>query len=208
LSNTFLKVTLATRHHKKVIAAMSDFATPLVADQLALELLNSTPMEQGRSVDYLSTDALAAQWIARATDQPLTGDVSIPSGLARQARDLRQTIRELVEARKAGRRPSLDPLNAWLAQMPSHLVLVQQKDGPVLQRTYEGRAAARWLAAFGEAAAELMVDGNFELIRQCEHPECVLWFYDRTKAHKRRWCSMASCGNRHKVEQFRKRKQA
>lgn len=186
---------------------MSDFATPLVADQLALELLNSAPLQQGQSVDYLATDALAARWIAHATAQPLSEDLVIPSGLARQARDLRRTIRELVEARKARRRSSLDPLNAWLAQMPSHLTLIPRKNGPVLQRAYEGRAAARWLAAFGEAAAELMVDGNFELIRQCEHPECVLWFYDRTKAHKRRWCSMASCGNRHKVEQFRKRQQ-
>jgi predicted RNA-binding Zn ribbon-like protein len=51
-----------------------------------------------------------------------------------------------------------------------------------------------------------LVAGDFSLIRRCEHPECVLWFYDRTKAHKRRWCSMALCGNRHKVAQFRKRK--
>jgi predicted RNA-binding Zn ribbon-like protein len=32
-------------------------------------------------------------------------------------------------------------------------------------------------------------------------------FYDRTKSHKRRWCSMALCGNRHKVAEFRKRRQ-
>ncbi|HEX8403835.1 MAG TPA: CGNR zinc finger domain-containing protein, partial [Duganella sp.] len=42
---------------------------------------------------------------------------------------------------------------------------------------------------------------------QCEHPECILWFYDRTKSHKRRWCSMALCGNRYKAAQFRKRSQ-
>jgi predicted RNA-binding Zn ribbon-like protein len=27
----------------------------------------------------------------------------------------------------------------------------------------------------------------------------VLFFYDTTKNHARRWCSMAFCGNRHKV---------
>ena len=47
-----------------------------------------------------------------------------------------------------------------------------------------------------------------ELIRECEHPDCVLWFYDRTKSHRRRWCSMALCGNRHKVAEFRKRQHA
>jgi predicted RNA-binding Zn ribbon-like protein len=33
----------------------------------------------------------------------------------------------------------------------------------------------------------------------------VLYFYDTTKNHRRQWCSAASCGNRHKVSQFRKR---
>jgi predicted RNA-binding Zn ribbon-like protein len=56
-----------------------------------------------------------------------------------------------------------------------------------------------------EAVAQLLVEGNVALIKQCEHPDCILWFYDRTKAHKRRWCSMALCGNRHKAAQFRKR---
>lgn len=186
---------------------MSDVASPLIADQLALELLNSATVNQGQNIDLLSTDASAAQWLLHATEQSFDGQVAIPSGLAWHARDLRRTIRELVEARKSGRRPSLDPLNRWLSQMPSHLVLVQRKEGLALQRYYEGRAAARWLAAFGDAAAELIAEGNFELVRQCEHPDCVLWFYDRTKAHKRRWCSMAVCGNRNKVEQFRKRQQ-
>lgn len=65
----------------------------------------------------------------------------------------------------------------------------------------------QWLAPFAEATAELLVQGNFDLVRQCENADCVLWFYDRTKGHKRRWCSMASCGNRHKVSQFRSRQQ-
>ena len=61
-------------------------------------------------------------------------------------------------------------------------------------------------AAVESAAAELLASGNFSLIRRCESESCVLWFYDRTKSHQRRWCSMASCGNRHKVAAFRKRR--
>ncbi|NEW39368.1 CGNR zinc finger domain-containing protein [Nocardia cyriacigeorgica] len=36
-------------------------------------------------------------------------------------------------------------------------------------------------------------------IRQCAHPECVLFFYDTSKNGTRRWHSMASCGNRTKA---------
>jgi predicted RNA-binding Zn ribbon-like protein len=63
------------------------------------------------------------------------------------------------------------------------------------------------LAPVAEWAADLLADGDFELIRRCESEECVLWFYDRTKSHHRRWCSMATCGNRHKVAQYRMRQQ-
>jgi len=51
--------------------------------------------------------------------------------------------------------------------------------------------------------ALMLADEHFALTRKCEHPECTLWFYDRTKAHRRRWCSMALCGNRAKVARFR-----
>lgn len=46
---------------------------------------------------------------------------------------------------------------------------------------------------------------DFNLVRKCEDSDCVLWFVDKTKAHRRRWCSMALCGNRNKVASFRQR---
>jgi len=36
-------------------------------------------------------------------------------------------------------------------------------------------------------------------VKACQNPQCVLLFYDTTKNHARRWCSMAACGNRAKV---------
>ncbi|MGK8491116.1 CGNR zinc finger domain-containing protein [Nocardia asiatica] len=36
-------------------------------------------------------------------------------------------------------------------------------------------------------------------IRQCAHPECVLFFFDTSKNGTRRWHSMATCGNRTKA---------
>ncbi|HZD77839.1 MAG TPA: CGNR zinc finger domain-containing protein, partial [Acidobacteriaceae bacterium] len=59
-----------------------------------------------------------------------------------------------------------------------------------------------------EAAAAFLATANFDLVRACEGVECVLWFYDRTKAHRRRWCSMGVCGNRAKIVRFRSRQEA
>jgi len=74
-----------------------------------------------------------------------------------------------------------------------------------LSRISRSTSIGSLLGPVAEAVAQLLVEGNFDLVKQCEHPDCILWFYDRTKAHKRRWCSMALCGNRHKAAQFRKR---
>ena len=62
------------------------------------------------------------------------------------------------------------------------------------------------LAPLAEAAADLLANADFDLVRHCEGVDCVLWFYDRTKAHRRRWCSMQVCGNRNKVAGFRARR--
>ena len=65
-----------------------------------------------------------------------------------------------------------------------------------------GVMAWRW----GEAAADLACNADFRLIRACNGRACTLLFLDRTKAHGRRWCSMAVCGNRAKAAAHRARK--
>jgi predicted RNA-binding Zn ribbon-like protein len=64
------------------------------------------------------------------------------------------------------------------------------------------------LVPVAEAVARLLAEGDFSLVRKCESSDCTLWFYDRTKSHHRRWCSMAQCGNRMKVAAFRARRKA
>ncbi|WP_437679246.1 CGNR zinc finger domain-containing protein [Sorangium sp. So ce131] len=179
---------------------------PLIADQLALDLLNTVVQQDGAPVEHLVDDAAAARWLARATGAAVLSPA--PSGLARKARGLREAVRAVVEARKAGRPADLGELNRLLARVPSHWTLHGGRDGIRVHRSALGAAAWRPLAPLAEAAVALLADGDFDLVRQCEHPLCTLWFYDRTKSHKRRWCSMALCGNRHKVSEFRKRRQA
>jgi predicted RNA-binding Zn ribbon-like protein len=36
-------------------------------------------------------------------------------------------------------------------------------------------------------------------IRSCAHDSCVLHFFDTSRNGTRRWCSMATCGNRAKA---------
>jgi len=123
-------------------------------------------------------------------------------------RNLREIVRALVTKRKAGSRANPAALNAFLADAASYPQLVWElRKAPVMVRRREQVTPEQLLGPLAEAAAELMVSGDFDLIRKCEDESCVLWFYDRTRSHHRRWCSVATCGNRHKVRAFRQRQQ-
>ena len=63
-------------------------------------------------------------------------------------------------------------------------------------------------AAFGTIVAIAFVsaiDGTFERLKLCAAETCRSVFYDRSKNHSGRWCSMATCGNRAKVRAWRDR---
>lgn len=180
----------------------------VLADDPVLDMLNTLANIDGVPWDFWQTDADVAVWLARLQWVERDGIPEFePGALLSAARELREVIRELVAARKARQPGNPAALNAFLRKAVSHPQLVwPAAEAPRLERQRKQQTTEQFLAPIAEAAAKLLVEGDFNLIRRCEHPECILWFYDRTKAHKRRWCSMALCGNRHKVAEFRKRK--
>ena len=61
---------------------------------------------------------------------------------------------------------------------------------------------------FGRIASDLTdFIATFEprRLRKCGADDCSLVFYDTARNATRRWCSMAACGNRHKVKRHRAR---
>ena len=78
----------------------------------------------------------------------------------------------------------------------------------LLRRVHRWESPGELLQPIAEAAADLICNQDFRLIRSCEGSACTLVFLDRTKAHARRWCSMAVCGNRAKAAAHRARRVA
>ncbi len=181
-----------------------------LADHPALDLLNTVPMADGALVDLFQTDGDVVLWLKTQGWQVDEASAKWkPGTLLEAARELREVIRGLVAKREAGKQIDPDKLNRYLTEARSHLELKAMKDGSLqLSRKWKQRSAEEILAPLAESAAELLTHGDFSLVRRCESDQCVLWFYDRTKSHHRRWCSMATCGNRHKVAEYRKRRQA
>jgi len=53
-----------------------------------------------------------------------------------------------------------------------------------------------------------MADDDWSRLKLCGSSTCRWAFYDRSRNHSSRWCTMASCGNRQKARRFRQRAKA
>lgn len=180
---------------------------PMLGDHLAMDLLNTEARDDGKAVEFWNSDEDVLQWLARYGIAPAAENSSFaPTELLVQAKALRTLARKLITGFKEGKSQDISELNQYLHTFDTTPSLAMNAEGKLtLSRISRSASIGSLLGPVAEAVAELLVEGNFDLVKQCEHPDCILWFYDRTKAHKRRWCSMALCGNRHKAAQFRKR---
>ena len=178
-----------------------------LADHLALDFLNTRAVVQGAVQDWLADDARVIAWLERAGLHARGTRVTLAKGeLVRAAVELREALRVLVAARQRGARASPAVLNRFLASGTAHRRLDWPAGAaPALVEVRGVDTPQDLLLPLATLGAELLAHGDFGLVRECENPDCVLWFYDRTKSHRRQWCSMRACGNRAKVAAFRAR---
>jgi len=178
-----------------------------LADDRALDFINTSYGVSEEHQECLGSDAQVLDWLKQAGFPPPVERPSARSGaLLKAALELRKIATDLVMARKAGGVGNVAMLNRMLALGNSYHELVWSKRAePTLEQRRRAGSIEALLVPVAEAAATLLAQGDFTLIRRCEGSDCVLWFYDHTKAHRRRWCSMELCGNRTKVAAFRAR---
>ena len=165
-----------------------EFERPLRGEPLGLDLLNTAWINRGTVVDQLDSVDGTSAWLREV-------------GLDRSATE---PVREaLVSAREAIRAHVNDPTSESARQTLNHVLdwghhrPVLEPDGPRnIGETHDPARRAGWLAAVNYL--ELLTN-DASRVRRCAHPDCVLHFYDTSPKRGRRWCSMASCGNRAKA---------
>jgi len=188
-----------------------------VANDPSLDLVNTEVILSGVRTDLLETFCDLTLWfeqanLASASEMQKLAKVwrDTPEAEAalQAARSLRSVLRNSVEGvAKTGRIPSALPgvLGKEL-QHPRLATEVVQSEGKL-------RTKPRWilekprdlLVPIAHYAANFFATADYRAIRKCEDPKCILWFYDISKNHSRRWCSMELCGNRAKAAAFRER---
>jgi predicted RNA-binding Zn ribbon-like protein len=128
--------------------------------------------------------------------------------LSRSVR-LRDALRRAFGAMVRKERISAEwvhPVNEILRITEGHDELVQNNGNWKLEFIAREGGLDWLLAAIARSAAEILVEGARARIRTCANPGCGLFFCDTSRTHRRRWCSMAICGNRHKVASFARRR--
>lgn len=136
------------------------------------------------------------------------GDPQAVEALLRKALALRGALVQALGAlvrRETVEHASIVTINELLQVTEGHDELLPENHNWKLRFVARERQAEWLLTAIARSGAELISEGGGAL-RKCANPECPLLFYDDSRNGRRRWCSMARCGNRSKVAAFARRK--
>jgi predicted RNA-binding Zn ribbon-like protein len=188
----------------------------LLGGHRALDFLN-TWREPGEAVETLTDGRAFGAWLvavghldeaSHARLRRRFGEAALDAAAA-EARRFREWAREWLARwrRSPGGRygRELEELNRVLAREDRNRQVIAGKEGLELHDVPEFESAGALVALPAADVADLVTREDPQLIRECAGDPCTLWFVDRTRSHRRRFCSAAACGNRAKVAAFRER---
>jgi predicted RNA-binding Zn ribbon-like protein len=171
---------------------------------VTLELLATLAGRFGEPAERLGEPGDLARWLEQARLAPAT---RCDERTLADARSLREAIYRAVGRARRGMQPRRDDvelINAW-ARRPVRTSQI----GRHLTRAWTGpEPADAALAELARASVELVTGPELARIRNCARDGCSLLFIDRSRPGRRRWCSMARCGNRSKTAHYRSRRAA
>jgi predicted RNA-binding Zn ribbon-like protein len=189
-----------------------------LSGHVALDFLNTLPTPRGEAVELIGDGRSFAAWLERAKllggataakIERRFGAAALDSSSA-EARKLREWARGWIsvwrDAPGADYGAEIRHLNRVLERARRYGELVPTGDGLKLEGRDRLETTDELIALLAAQIASLVATERSLLVKRCSGAGCSLWFVDRTKAHARRFCSAAVCGNRAKVAAFRERR--
>jgi predicted RNA-binding Zn ribbon-like protein len=132
----------------------------------------------------------------------LDGAQPVDASDLKHAIALREAIRSVIGANSGSKVYPVDIATLNEAAAASGLRMRFGADGkPKLEPEATGVVAAMGRIVAAMYAA--MEDDDWRRLKLCTSQACRWAYYDRSKNHSSRWCTMASCGNREKARRFR-----
>lgn len=190
-------------------------ARRFIGGRLALDFVNMIPPKHALSWERLIAFLEAARIVTPERGGELLAlhrsDPRAAESLLRRAQRLADALRLAFDAvlhRQKVQQEWIEPINEFLRITEGHDELVPTDQDWEMQFVASESGLEWLLAAVARSAAEIIVEGPRARLRLCANPRCGLFFYDTSRTHRRRWCSMTVCGNRHKVAAFARRHSA
>lgn len=156
----------------------------------------------------IALDGERAQMMRRRALQQPSG----ATAALMDARRVRAAMRSLAERGAVTPQVRLDALaeiNRVLGRSAGTRRVEIRADGTFARSFVPvGDAFAGLMIPIVESAADALILGELPRVRRCADPRCARVFYDGTKNAARRWCDMATCGNRAKAARHRARLKA
>jgi predicted RNA-binding Zn ribbon-like protein len=192
----------------------------LLGSHPAVDFLNTARTPDGVAVETIGSGREYLAWLVESglLDEALATRLQRRAGAdaldaaAAEARELREWARTWLErwreAPGGNYAKEVERLNRLLDRMAVRRRVVAS--GRTL-RLEEGAAlegAEDLLGLIAAQIAALVTTEDPSLLRSCAGSACSLWFLDRTKAHRRTYCSATACGNRAKAAAFRERQRS
>jgi len=143
----------------------------------------------------------------RAQQQPAGAAAALVDG-----RRVRSALRSLAERGPMSERmrtEGLAEINRVLGRSAGTRRVDLRADGTFIRSFVPvGDAFAGLVIPVVESAADALILGELQRVRRCADPRCQRVFFDNTKNGRRRWCDMATCGNRAKAARHREKLKA
>jgi predicted RNA-binding Zn ribbon-like protein len=191
-----------------------------VGNQLALDFLNTRPVQNGEPMELLPDFSALLRWFQAAELLSAHDVANLKQKWGKSARaqrsveavrELREKLRKEILAWEGGaavHHSTVDELNRLMADHPMRTKLNSSGSASATELWFEPRQPEDLFAPLAHSTATLFANVDRSRVRKCE--QCVLHFHDTSKKGTRRWCSMQLCGNRLKVAAYaaRQRKQA
>jgi predicted RNA-binding Zn ribbon-like protein len=177
-----------------------------------LDFINSLEFEDGAPVEHLPTvDEAVAYFalrdLAHEADLRAQAAADGPAWLDR-VHGSRTAMREVWDAQVDGRAPSATAI-ALVNEVLGHPTRIELRPGiagvALGHRHASEDPTGEALARVIEPLIDAIETGETGRFRVCANDGCRWVFEDTSRAGRRRWCDMASCGNRAKVRRYRTR---
>jgi predicted RNA-binding Zn ribbon-like protein len=175
--------------------------------ETALDFVNTLELEGGLPVDHLPDTSSAIDWMAShglVHAELCADDDDRVLERTRSVRDAMRSVIDAVVEDRAADPAALRSINRALARRDA-VELVPAPDGAWVAHRHVGDPIDGALARLADPLVALVAAGDASRLRVCANDSCRWAFYDTSRTGRRRWCDMATCGNRAKAARHRAR---